>query len=186
MSPAPSESIDKDAQVDDRLAATYDALASRVTGYFRARGARDPDDLCGDVFVKVAERLGTFKGDDRALRRWVFTIAHNRLVDEYRSAPRHREETVAEPPHGAVRTDDVSSSSMVDPALIEALGRLTDEQRDVIVLRYVADLPVRDVAKVVGKRTGAVKMLQARGLEDLRRTLATEGGAARSADVDSD
>lgn len=164
--------------MEDRLAATYDELAPRVTGYFRARGARDPDDLCGDVFVKVAEELGRFTGDDRALRRWIFTIAHNRLVDEYRAAPRQRERAVATPsdPDRAGRD---SSETTVDPALIAALGQLTTEQREVVVLRFVADLPTRDVAKIVGKRGGAVKMLQSRALADLRRIL----GEGRPGDI---
>ena len=45
---------------------------------------RDAEDLTGDVFVRVARNLHEFKGDSAALRRWVFTIAHHRLVDEYR------------------------------------------------------------------------------------------------------
>jgi len=157
--------------VNDRLAAIYDELAPAVTGYFRARGSRDPEDLCGDVFVKVAAGLGRFRGDERALRRWVFTIAHHRMVDEYRSAPRRRELMTSQPPDAAGDDPDDPSASGVDCDLLAALARLTDEQRDVIVLRYVADLSVRDVAKVVHKREGAVKMLQARGLDELRAHL---------------
>ena len=58
-----------------------------------------------------------------------------------------------------------------DPSLTKALAGLTPEQRQVLVLRFVADLPINDVAKIVGKRLGAVKMLQARGLADLRTAL---------------
>jgi RNA polymerase sigma-70 factor (ECF subfamily) len=54
---------------------------------------------------------------------------------------------------------------------------LSDDQREVVVLRFVADLAVKDVARIVGKRQGAVKMLQARGLERLHELLLSEGGA---------
>jgi RNA polymerase sigma-70 factor (ECF subfamily) len=140
----------------------YELLAPQVLGYFRGRGARDPEALTGGVFVSVTTGLGTFRGDEAALRRWVFTIAHHRLVDEYRRSGRRNEFVVAEVPESAVADDQP-----IDAAMLEALSSLTDEQREVVVLRFVADLPIRDVAKIVGKRAGAVKMLQARGLAGL-------------------
>lgn len=157
-----------------RLEDVYDSMARAVTGYFIARGARDPDDLCGDVFERVAARLDGFRGDDAALRRWVFTIAHNRLVDEHRSAARQHELSATAVPDDVDRLD----VARMDVDLVEALARLTPEQREVLVLRYVADLSVRDVAAIVGKRPGAVKMLQARGLDELRTELGTSPPSA--------
>jgi RNA polymerase sigma-70 factor (ECF subfamily) len=156
------------AVVQPTAAEVYEELAPAVRGYFLGRGATDPDDLTGDVFVRVAERLGGFRGDRAALRRWVFTIAHNRLVDEYRRSGRRPDAPMAAPPD-TTPTSPVPES--LDPDLLAALAELTDDQRAVVVLRFVADLPVRDVAKVLGRRSGAVKMLQARGLEALRVAL---------------
>ncbi len=153
-------------------AEVYEELAPAVRGYFRGRGMRDADDLTGDVFVRVAERLGSFRGDRAALRRWVFTIAHHRLVDEYRRAGRRPDTPMAELPDAPGHGSPVEP---VDPALLLALDALTDDQREVIVLRYVADLPVRDVAEVLGKGSGAVKMLQSRGLDALRDALRDAG-----------
>lgn len=140
-----------------------------MRGYLRGRGAGgDADDLTGDVFVRVAEGIGRFRGDRAALRRWVFTIAHHRLVDHLRSAHHRRSSPVARPPEpvGAA-----SEHRVADPELVAALGTLTDDQRSVVLLRFVADLSLRDVAAVLGKRTGAVKMLQQRGLERLSEEL---------------
>lgn len=123
---------------------------------------RDPEDLTGDVFVSVTEKLGGFRGDDGAVRRWVFTIAHNRRVDEIRRAQR-RPETLSPEPDSPSTHD----STPLDPDLVAALERLTDDQRDVVVLRYVGDLSLRDVARITGRRLGAVKMLQARALAAL-------------------
>ena len=138
-----------------------------MLGYLRGRGARDPEDLTGDVFVKVTEGLGAFRGDRAALRRWVFTIAHNRLLDEFRREGRLRESLSATPAHSAI--DD---EMPLDSELLEALATLTEQQREVVVLRFIVDLPIKDVAKIVGKRLGAVKMLQARGLATLAAALA--------------
>lgn len=148
--------------------AIYDRFAPAVLGFFRSHRAGDPEGLTGDVFLSVTRRLASFEGDDDALRRWVFTIAHHRWVDDVRAAAR-RPPTV--PPDGI---DVVSppAEAAVDPALVEALAQLTPEQREVVVLRHVADLSVADVARATGRSEGSVKMLCARGLDALADHLA--------------
>jgi len=158
--------------VEPTTAEIYDELAPSVLGYFRSRGARSPEDLTGDVFVKVAAGREGFRGDRAALRRWVFTIAHNRLVDEYRAVGPRRETSVSRIPE-TVTIDEVP----LDAELLRALASINEQQREVVVLRFVADLSTKDVAKIIGKRAGAVKMLQARGLEALAAALSKESGA---------
>ena len=142
----------------------YDRLAPAVLGYFRSHRMADPEGLTGDVFVAVTQRLATFEGDDAALRRWVFTIAHHRRVDEIRRAT--RQAPPGPPSPRAVEPDDP-----FDPDLVAALATLTDDQRQVVVLRHVADLSVEDVAAITGRSSGSVKMLAARGLEALAARL---------------
>ena len=145
--------------------AIYDSMAPAVLGYFRSHRMSDPEGLTGDVFVAVTQRLAGFDGDDAALRRWVFTIAHHRRVDEIRRAAR---QTPAGPP----TVDAIAPDDPFDPALAAALATLTDDQRQVVVLRHVADLSIDDVAAITGKSVGSVKMLSARGLEALAARLA--------------
>ena len=144
----------------------YERLSPAVLGYFRASRMRDPEGLTGDVFVAVTERLSRFRGDDAALRRWVFTIAHHRRVDEIRREGRRGEVLTDEPDQ-----PPTFDAPAFDPDIVAALGRLTPEQREVVVLRYVADLPIAAVAAITGRRQGAVKMLQARGLEALAEVM---------------
>jgi len=124
----------------------------------------DPEGLTGDVFVAVTQRLASFEGDDAALRRWVFTIAHHRRVDEIRRANR-------QVPPGPPSPDLVEPEDPFDPDLAAALATLTDDQRQVVVLRHVADLSVQDVAAITGRSPGSVKMLSVRGLEALAARL---------------
>lgn len=147
------------------VAGVYDSLAPAVLGYFRSHRMADPEGLTGDVFVAVTQRLATFEGDAAALRRWVFTIAHHRRVDEIRRSARS---TPAGPPSTAAVEDD----DPFDPTMVAALATLTDDQRQVVVLRHVADLSVQDVAEITGRTPGSVKMLTARGLEALAARLA--------------
>jgi RNA polymerase sigma-70 factor (ECF subfamily) len=142
-------------------------LGGPVHAYLRAAGAPDCDDLLGDVFVAVVRGIARFRGDEAALRRWVFTIAHHRLVDERRRAARRPRLL------HAVRDEPASTpAEPFDPALRAALDSLTDDQREVVVLRFVADLPLEAVAELSGRTVGAVKALQHRALRNLADALA--------------
>jgi RNA polymerase sigma-70 factor (ECF subfamily) len=147
----------------------YRALAPAVLGYLRAQRVPDPEDLLGEIFLQVARDLPRFSGDDDALRRWVFTVAHHRLVDERRRLARRPLPSDEPLPDRAA----APAADPVDPELVEALGRLTPEQQEVVVLRFIGDLPLEAVARISGRRVGAVKALQHRALEQLARILAT-------------
>lgn len=148
----------------------YQALAPIVLGYLRAQRAPEPEDLLGEVFLQVARDLPRFSGDEGALRRWVFAIAHNRLLDARRRAARRPVVSSSDLPEQAAHP----VPDAIDPALVEALATLTPDQREVVVLRFVADLPLEDVARITRRRVGAVKALQHRGLEALTRVLGTD------------
>lgn len=151
----------------------YADLSGPVLGYLRTRGAAEPGDLLGEVFVQVARNTGTFEGDYSAFRSWVFTVAHHRLVDERRYRARRPVEPgeIPDTARGVADTEVEALAHLATGEVVALLGTLTPEQRDVLLLRIVGDLSVEDVARIVGRRPGAVKALQRRGLESLRRTL---------------
>lgn len=156
----------------------FEWLGGPVAGYLRSQGAEDPDDLANDVFLRAFTNLDTFEGDEARFRSWLFTIAHNRLIDDRRRRSRRpvvvdRADAVdAGQEPGA---DDRVLERMADERVLALLDGLSAGQRDVLLLRIVADLTVEQVSDVVGKRPGAVKQLQRRGLATLRRRLEQEG-----------
>src|SRR5262249_24898944 len=156
----------------------YTDLAPVVLGYLRANGAPDPEDVLGEVFLQVARDIAGFDGDERGLRSWVFTIAHHRLIDARRHSARRPVELSAEPPEPPGRADDAADEALARIGTEEVqrvLSLLSDDQRAVLLLRVVGDLSIEDVAKAVGKRPGAVKALQRRGLASVKRELARKG-----------
>lgn len=156
----------------------YADLARPVAAYLRAKGVQDVEDLTSEVFLAVFRGIGTFEGDEAALRRWVFTIAHRRVVDTWRQAGRRTEPVPYEPgddPRTAASAEEDALDRVGQERTVAVLGRLTDEQREVLLLRIVADLTVEQVAAVVGRAPGAVKALQRRGLASLRTILEREG-----------
>jgi RNA polymerase sigma factor (sigma-70 family) len=157
----------------------YGELSPAVLGYLRGSGAPEPDDTLSEVFLEVARDVGKFDGDERRFRAWVFTIAHHRLIDARRRTRRRPVEPVADPPEPV--TAPVSDAADEALARIGAeevqrlLGELSPDQRAVLLLRVVGDLSVRETAAALGKRPGAVKQLQRRGLASLSRALERRG-----------
>lgn len=151
----------------------YADLAGPVLGYLRVRGAVEPEDLLGEVFLQVARNLNGFRGDYPAFRSWVFTVAHHRVVDERRYRTRRPVEPgdIPESALGSGNAEAEAIELLATGEVIGLLSTLTPEQRDVLVLRIVGDLSVEEVAQVVGRRPGAVKALQRRGLEKLRKVV---------------
>ena len=157
----------------------YHAYAGRLRGYLRSRGASEPDDLVGDVFLQIARNLSTFEGDESAFRSWIFMVAHHRLIDERRRATRRPVDLIDEP----VRLErpskiDVAAEAVGNVAtdeLYELLETLTDDQRNVLVLRMVAGLSLDETATAIDKNLGAVTQLQRRGLAALRREIERRG-----------
>jgi RNA polymerase sigma factor (sigma-70 family) len=154
----------------------YRDLAPSVTGYLRLHGAVEPDDLASETFIGVFTGLGAFSGDEAALRSWVFTIAHRRLVDDWRRRSR-RPQTCDDDGDllgqvGGNVEDDVLLQ--VGTAEVHRLcASLPDDQRTVILLRILADLTVEQVGEVMGRSVPSVKALQRRGLRALREQLET-------------
>lgn len=146
----------------------YRAFAPAVLGYLRGQGVPDPDDVLSEVFLQVARSLPRFRGSEEEVRRWIFTIARNRAIDDRRRRKTRPVVAAGEVPEVVGPADHEG----VDPTLLAALARLTPDQREVVVLRFVADLSLEQVARITKRAEGAVKSMQHRALEQLARILA--------------
>lgn len=156
----------------------YRDLSPSVLGYLRARGASEPEDLTGEVFLHVVRDLPRFGGTERDFRAWVFVIAHNRLVDEGRRRARRPVELAPEVTAATGESDEVETQVLHAAAsnrVRRIIEQLAPDQRDVLLLRVLGDLTVEEVACVVGKSAGAVKALQRRGLATIKLALSKEG-----------
>jgi RNA polymerase sigma factor (sigma-70 family) len=155
--------------------ALYEDLAPQLARYTTACRVSDPGATVGEVFLRAVEGVRSFEGDERAFRAWIFRIARNLVLDEHRKALRRRTDTVpAEVLVGLSPVGDVEQEalrSLSEQRVRAILDTLTPEQREVLLLRILGDLTVEEVAFVVGKRPGAVKALQARGLAAIRRNI---------------
>lgn len=160
--------------------ALYREMAPPVLGYLRARGAADPEDLLGEVFLGLVRDLPDFEGDERGLRAWILRIAHNRLVDDQRRRARRPADPAApevlEAGGPTANAEEEGLQALELRHLREVLGELTEDQRSVLLLRILGDLTVEETATVLRKRPGAIKALQRRGLATVKEKLSDQGG----------
>jgi RNA polymerase sigma factor (sigma-70 family) len=156
------------------------SFAPAVVSYLRLQGAFDPEDLTSEVFLGAFRAIGTFRGNEDQFRGWLFTIAHRRLTDERRRAGvRPQWAAYGEGDHLDERfggdVEDDAFRDLDGARVRELCDRLVPAQRDVLLLRLLADLTVEQVADALQKTPGAVKQLQRRGLQALREVLQREG-----------
>lgn len=164
------------AQVGDveAFAGLFDHYHDPVYRYIRSRVGRpsDAEDLTQTVFVKVLESLPRYESRGVPFGGWLFRLARNTVIDFVRTQRIHQDLDVIEPR----ANQDPPPDAMVEQreqieAVGEALGALTDEQREVIALRFFAGLSAREAATVMDKQEGTIRGLQFRAVGALRRQL---------------
>jgi len=158
---------------DQALAALWRELQPALLRYLRAVEPGTAEDIASDTWLEVTRRLDRFSGDERDFRGWLFTIARHRLIDARRRAARHRTAPVAWIPERPGR-DDPAADVLADlstEASLRLVSELPPEQAEAVLLRVMAGLDTEQVARMMGKQPGNVRVLSHRGLRNLARRL---------------
>ncbi len=133
------------------------------------------EDIAATVFLHAVERIGSFTYRGFSLSAWLFRIAHNQSVDHFRRKAKVATEPLTE--ELSIMEDTVQETvekTVIREELSLALENITEEQRQVVLLKFFADLSNAEVARIMGKREGAVKALHHRALASLRHILKME------------
>jgi RNA polymerase sigma-70 factor, ECF subfamily len=146
------------------------ALQPRLLRFLRVVGCDDPDDVASETWLQVVRDLHRFSGGEEDFRRWLFTIGRHRAVDAARARSRR--------PAGAVNSglDLLADAQQVEDQVLDGmsvqgavalLSRLSRDQAEAVALRVIAGMDTPDVAKILGKSAGAVRVALHRGLKAL-------------------
>ena len=139
--------------------------------YFRVGEAELAEDLQAEVFLRMLEGIHRYEDRGWPISAWLYRIAHDRTVDTMRRR-RNRQHVPLESWGGCCDGPESSVEVQLDyEELNRMLNDLTDEQRKVIQMRFMADMSIQEVAKTLGRTEGSVKALQHRGLQSLARRL---------------
>lgn len=158
------------------------ALQPRLLRFLRVVGCDDPDDVASETWLQVVRDLHRFSGGEEDFRRWLFTIGRHRAVDAARARSRR--------PVGAVNSglDLLADTQLVEDQVLEGmsvqgavalLSQLSRDQAEAVALRVIAGLDTPDVAKILGKSTGAIRVALHRGLKALADDPSVRALAAR-------
>jgi RNA polymerase sigma-70 factor (ECF subfamily) len=164
------------AQRGDRAALSklYRRHVDAIYRYVRPR-VGDPivaEDLTAEVFLKALEALKDYRYTGVPFIVWLYRIAHARTVDHWRRTGRRQETELPEEIAATGVDPEVIVGARIERAdLAAAVRRLTDDQQQVIILRFVEEMRLAQVAAVMNKTVGAVKALQHRALASLARLL---------------
>lgn len=161
----------------DAFASLYDGYIERIYRYiyFRVADEQTAEDLTSHVFAKAWENLGRYKPSGAPFVAWLYTIARNAVIDHYRT----RKETIALDEAIALASDGPAPDEQIElhfetEALRDALRTLTEDQQQVLVLKFIAGMTTDEIAGQLGKRAGAVRALQMRALQALARLMKEE------------
>lgn len=160
----------------EALAGLYDANQAAIFAYLRAR-VSDPlaaEDLTAEVFKRMLVALRGYRSQNFPFRAWLFRIARNLLIDTYRRESREIQVDWQDNGHLSGHQPDLAAAAqqaLTIEKVHQALAGLEPGQREVITLRFLSGLSVRETALAMDKSEDAVKALQRRGLAALRRAM---------------
>jgi RNA polymerase sigma-70 factor (ECF subfamily) len=136
----------------------------------------DAEDLTTQTFLKMLEKIGSFKWQSAPFSAWLFRIAHNLAMDHFRSRRRWQpEEEVPEPPGEEEPSAElVAMRTIGRESMLKLIDQLSPEQQQVLTLKFVFNLPNAEVAAILDKTEGAIKSLQHRALVSLQKQIAQQ------------
>ena len=164
----------------DALEELYLIHFDRIYSYLHVSvgNRHDAEDLTTQTFLKMLEKIGSFKWQSAPFSAWLFRIAHNLAMDHFRARRRWQpEEEVPEPPGEEEPSAElVAMQTIGRESMLELIEGLSPEQQQVLTLKFVFNLPNAEVATILDKTEGAIKSLQHRALVSLQKQIAQSSG----------
>ena len=156
----------------------YEQYFTKIYRYavVRLGNAAEAEDVASEVFLKALESVGSYRPRGVPFVAWLFRIAHNLVVDHHRRRSRRPTTTLEDTlPLTTETPDEIVAFGLDLSDVMDAMSDVTDAQRQVIALRFGADLSIAETAQAMKKKEGAIKALQNSAIQALRRRLALQG-----------
>lgn len=162
---------------EEALTAIFDSFAPAIYKY-ALRLCHDPieaDNIVGDVFSQLLEQFASGKGPRTNLRSYLYQTAYHLVVDHSRenkhTAPLEVAINMQEPGRTVPTATQIEERVLMEALVTAMNSELTDDQRHVIILRFLEDFSLKETAQIIGKEVNNVKVIQNRGIAKLRKAL---------------
>jgi RNA polymerase sigma-70 factor, ECF subfamily len=167
-----AQSGDRDA-LEDLYLEHFDRIYSYL--HMTVGNRHDAEDLTTQTFLRMLESIGKFRWGAAPFSAWLFRIAHNLAMDHFRSRRRWQPEEEVPEPEGSAESsaEDEAFKLLSSQSMFDLIESLSDEQRDVLILKFVFDFSNQETATVLDKTEGAIKSLQHRALASLQKQMAS-------------
>lgn len=156
----------------EAFARLYDRFVDKIFKYiyYKVRTTSQAEEMTAQVFLKAWEKIGHYRWTERPFAAWLYRIAHNLVVDYFRT---HHQavslEDISLSDDSADDVDDLAFKHLDAEMIREAIGKLTDEQQQVIIFKFLEGYETEEIAKFMEKEPGAVRALQHRALVALQK-----------------
>jgi RNA polymerase sigma-70 factor (ECF subfamily) len=153
----------------------YGIYLDRIYRYvfYHVHSKETAEDLTEEVFMKAWRKIGKYRWEGRPFSAWLYRIAHNHVVDHFRTSRRNVPLDVDIPADGDQPEQELEQQQMRQ-MLSRALSSLPPQQKQIIILKFVEGCSNRMIEHVMGKSQGAIRVMQMRALSALRRRLKEE------------
>ena len=140
--------------------------------YYRVGDQQTAEDLTSEVFLRMIEKISLYQEQRTSFQAWLFQIARNLSIDHYRKMKASNTTTLEEDhPEMGEQPLELINRELTSEKLCQALVELPENQRDVIVMRFVVGMPIMEVAETLHKTEDSIKGLQRRALIALKEIL---------------
>ena len=149
----------------------YTEYHDKILNYisYKVGNHEDAEDICSEVFIKIQKNLDKYEEDKASVARWIYVIAGNTIIDYYRARKTFEEVPEELPSEIDLENEMLSRESLSE--LADALMKLSEEERKVIVLHYYEGLKLTEIEKRTGMSYGQVKLRHNSGLKALQKYL---------------
>ncbi len=146
--------------------------------FYQVKDRMTAEDLVQEIFLKVWKALGGYRRERSSFSAWIYRIAHNHVIDYFRTRRQHQtlEEDI---PALAAGPEQEVEERLIQKELAEAISCLPPQQRQIIILKFIEGLDNWEIAQIMAKREGAIRVMQMRALRALRQKLNQDGGICR-------
>ncbi len=164
----------KDGSVDAELTQLYTDYYPKVVGYVRSKlesSCNDVEDLVADIFHKVIAGYHSFDKTRASVSTWIYRIAHNAVVDYYRSNSTNRLLSLELVPEATYLKKEVLEDDYADnlQMLTKGLQSLSERERDILILHYYKEMKLLEIASMMNLSYANIRVIESRAIQKLKK-----------------